>query len=394
MLALRSRFHIPTALAATAALALSAGLAQAAAIERAIPSASRILFEEGRYIEFAVSYADPDQRGRGANPGVLSGVDFPIPGNTGDVFEDHWSFAAAYKADLGDKFSYALFFDQPYGADTSYGEGGFPVAIFSYDGTRADLNTYQVTGVLAYDPTDRVKLYGGLRAQRLDASAAIPFIGPQNGLPGYSVDADDDWGFGYLLGAAYSRPEIALRVSLTYYSKIDHDLTTNEFGGITIPGLQDGTTRTDVSTPQSVALEFQTGVAEGTLVFGSVRWVDWSAFAIAPPTYSSPAVVGRPLVDYEEDWWTYTLGVARQFTPNLAGSFTVSYEPEVDTVLTTLRPYAGRTAATAALSYDYGQFNFTGGVTYGRLGDTTNVLETEFDDGSVWAVGLRIGYTF
>jgi hypothetical protein len=72
----------------------------------------------------------------------------------------------------------------------------------------------------------------------------------------------------------------------------------------------------------------------------------------------------------------------------------VTYEPAVDTVLTTLGPYDGRTAATAALSYDYGRVNFTGGVTYGRLGDTTNVLETDYDDGSVWALGLRVGYTF
>ena len=48
----------------------------------------------------------------------------------------------------------------------------------------------------------------------------------------------------------------------------------------------------------------------------------------------------------------------------------------------------------ASLSYDYGQWNFTGGLTYGVLGDTHNVLQTDYNDGSVWGAGLRIGYTF
>ncbi len=86
----------------------------------------------------------------------------------------------------------------------------------------ADVNTYQISGVLAYDVNPNVKVFGGLRAQRLDAKAAVSFV------DNYSVDADDKWGYGYLLGAAYERPEIALRVALTYHSKISYDLDTAE----------------------------------------------------------------------------------------------------------------------------------------------------------------------
>ena len=91
-----------------------------------------------------------------------------------------------------------------------------------YDGSMADLKTYQITGVLAYDVTPNVKVYGGLRAQLLEAKAAVSFVS------NYSVDAENKWGYGYLLGAAYERPEIALRVALTYYSKISYDLSTAE----------------------------------------------------------------------------------------------------------------------------------------------------------------------
>jgi long-chain fatty acid transport protein len=369
-----------------AALA-AAGGANAAALEQTVPSTIRLLYQEGRYAEFGVAYTDPDQSGDGAvippNPIIPAG---PLPGNTGDVFEARWTFSGAYKADLSDRLSYALIFDQPLIADTRYGAGTFPIPI--YEGSKADLTTYQLTGALSYDISDNVKLFGGLRAQRLDAEAAVSFVDD------YSVKADDSWGYGYLLGAAYERPEIALRVALTYYSRIGYDLDTAEFTATT--GTVD--TETDVDTPQSVQLDFQTGVAPQTLVFGYIRWVDWSEFAISPPIYEQATafLLGqpRPLVDYADDWWTYNLGIGRQLTDAVAGSLSLTYEPDVGGELTSLGPYDGRTTATAALSYDYGQFNVTGGLTYGVLGDTFNVLQTDYDDGSVWGAGLRVGYTF
>ena len=189
----------------------------------------------------------------------------------------------------------------------------------------ADLKTYQISGALAYDVTPNVKVYGGLRAQLLEAKAAISFVHD------YSVDAEDKWGYGYLVGAAYELPEIALRVALTYFSKITYDLDTDrEF--VTSTGTEPDT-ETDVDTPQSVQLDFQTGVAPKTLVFGYVRWVDWSEFSISPPVYEQATIeqlLGqpRPLVDYADDWWTYNLGVGRQLTDALAGSLSITWEPE------------------------------------------------------------------
>jgi long-subunit fatty acid transport protein len=373
----------------------AAGSAHAAALEQTVPATIRLLYQEGRYIEFGVQYTDPDQSGDGATipAGVFAPVAIPLSGDTGDVFEDRWTFTGAYKADLNDRISYALIFDQPFYADTRYGNAifsnpAFGLAIPLYDGSKADLKTYQITGALAYDVNPNVKLYGGLRAQLLKADAAVSFVDD------YSVEADDKWGYGFLLGAAYERPEIALRVALTYYSKIKYDLDTEEFTATT--GDQD--TDTDVDTPQSVSLDFQTGINPKTLVFGSVRWVDWSEFSISPPVYeqATTALLGfpRPLVDYADDWWTYNLGVGRQITDALAGSVALTWEPSVGGEMTSLGPYDGRTTGTVALTYEVGQFDITGGLTYGVLGDTHNLLETDYDDGSIWGAGLRVGYTF
>lgn len=147
-----------------------------------------------------------------------------------------------------------------------------------------------------------------------------------------------------------------------------------------------------------MTLEAQTGINQKTLVFGSIRWVDWSEFAIAPQLYGdvTAGLLGeaRPLVDYPEDWWTYNIGVARQLTDQLAGTLSFTYEPQVDEVLTTLGPVDGRTTFGAGLSYDVGQVNIAGGISYGWLGDTTNLLDTKYRDGTIFNAALRVGYSF
>ena len=185
-------------------------------------------------------------------------------------------------------------------------------------------------------------------------------------------------------------------MALTYHSKIKYDLDTD---GVhrSRPATQD--TETDVDTPQSVTLDFQTGVAPKTLVFG------YDPLGRLVGVLDQPAALrGRrprrcsasraPLVDYADDWWTYNLGVGRQLTDALAGSFSLTYEPDVGGEMTSLGPYDGRTTGTAALTYEVGQFDITGGLTYGVLGDTENLLQTDYNDGSVWGAGLRVGYTF
>lgn len=355
------------------------GPANAAAIEQTVPSASRILYEPGRYGEIGAVWIDPRQNGTGADLTAL-GVPATLTGSTGDMFRLQWSVNGALKADLGPRLSVALLVGQPYGASTRYPGGTSQVAAL-YGGTQARLDSWDLAGIVAWDLTEAIKVFGGIRAEWLEARADIPFIA------GYSVRGAGDWGGGYLAGIAYERPEIAFRAALTYYSEIVHRLATDETAAF---GSQ--TSTTEISTPQSVAFEIQSGVAPRTLAFGSVRWVEWSNFDISPALYSQ--VMGEPLVDYDGDWWTWTAGLARQLTDALAGSLSVSYEPTIGGRLTTLGPHDGRTTATAALSYDFGAANVTGGVTYGRLGDTANGLDTQFDDGTVLALGVRLGVRF
>ena len=132
-----------------------------------------------------------------------------------------------------------------------------------------------MTGLVRYRIDRRFSVHGGLRAARFGGEATL--AGPAFaavGLGGYHWEGDDDWGFGYVLGAAYEIPEIALRVALTYGSEIEHELDADEnfFGPST----------TEITMPQSVNLDFQTGISPKTLLYGSVRWVNWDGWNVSP----------------------------------------------------------------------------------------------------------------
>ncbi|MSU90992.1 hypothetical protein GE300_15465 [Rhodobacteraceae bacterium 2CG4] len=364
-----------TRIALTAAFVAGSALsAYAAGIERTAPS-PRVLFEDGRYFELSATLVSPDLSGEG---GLLSPA-----GSTGDLLQHFASFDIAYKADLTDRISYALTLGTPWGVDTEY-----PVVAGSgYSGTAADLDSYALTGIVSYEVTPNITAYGGVVGQYIEAVAFFPF-GAALGLAGpYQVDAEGDFGFGFMGGVAYEREDIALRVALTYYSEIEHDLSTTETNGAAV-----SSTSTDIATPQSVNLEFQTGIMEDTLLFGSVRWVDWSEFSIAPPVFT--AAVGAPLVDYEEDWITYTLGVGRKFNENWSGAVQGSWEPASDTTLTTLGPVDGRWSVGLSATYTYENTKITGGLSYISLGEAENFAGTAFDDGSAIAAGVRIGWYF
>lgn len=368
----------------SALLATVSSAALAGGIERNAPT-TRILFEEGRYLEFSASSVNPTLSGSGGDATAVGGPPNAAPNGTGDLLESYFTLGAGYKADINENLSYAIIIDEPHGVDTNYPS----VAGSIYSGVVATLDARQLSAILSYDVNDNVKVYGGLRAESVKAQADLPFIGAAAG--GYSINASSDTSFGYMAGVAYSRPEIALRVALTYYSDIDHVLPTSE----TIPLLGTTNDTVDIKTPQSVNLEFQSGVAEDTLVFGSIRWVDWSEFAITPTLYSSPGVTGRPLVDYEKDWTTYTLGVGRRFNDQWSGAFQISHEPATDVLpLTTLGPVDGRTAYTLAGTYTMDKVKITTGLSYVDLGGTANLVDTSFDGGDAIAIGVRVGYSF
>ena len=373
----RHVFLASTALALVAAPAVFAG-----GLERSVTNVAP-LFEEGRYFEISGALAFPELSGDNGTVPAAFGGPIPLTGNTGDLFDNVAYFGATYKADISEKLSYALILNQPYGADTTYplASAGLPDVTAIYNGSNADVTSIALTTLLAYDVTPQIKVYGGPIIQKISPQASIAF------LSNYNVEGGSDYGVGYTFGAAYSIPEIAFRAALTYRSEIEHDLDTVESS----VALGINTTQTVFETPDSLTFDIQSGIAEDTLLFGQINWVDWSEFSIAPPNYIA-LTGGRPLVSYAEDWTAYTIGVGRRFDENWAGAVSVTYEPQNDIELTSLGPVDGFVRLNLGATYETEDMKISGGVSYSWLGDAQNVLLTDYDGGDAIGIGFRIGW--
>lgn len=372
-----------TTIAAIATLA-GAGTAMAGGLDRSGQNID-ILFEQGNIVELSLGYAVPD----------VSGTDLPLgpfPGgrSSGDVGQNFWQAGLGYKQDLSDQLSFALILDQPYGVDVAYdtfAQGGS----FNLGGTAATLDSSALTGLLRYRINDRVSVHGGLRAQQFNASVALGGAA-YGGLNGYTAELDADTAVGYQVGAAYEIPEIALRLAVTYFSEIDHDVTVMERGA---PSAD-----IKVTTPKAVNVNFQTGIAPDTLLLASFRYADYGVTQVRPVFFAA-ASGGQSLttIDKARD---FSLGVGRRFSDAFSGAVSLNYSDRgPDDLVSPLSPVDGRYGITVSGVYNVNeQVRLTGGINYSRIGDarpetgTPDTARARFEDNDVFGVGLRIAYRF
>lgn len=370
------KWHLMT----TAGFALMAGHAGAAGIERTAQSTA-ILFEEGRYVEFAFGRVMPDVSGAKT---VAPGVEMTTGGN---VLSAYNAASLAFKTPVTPDLDLALVIDQPIGADVAYPAGSYVIG-----GTTATVDSTALTLMGRYRLPSDVSLIGGVRMLRTSGDVNMPVATAMGVIP-YNMSTSEETDWGYLLGIAWERKDIGLRVSLTYNSAIDHRFRAHE---ITALGAFD--TEFTTTIPQSVNLEAQTGIAADTLLFGSIRWVDWSAFDIDPTAYRTmnPANPGgEKLVGYEKDYTTYTIGLGRRFNETWSGALSLSYEDKAQRLASNLGPTNGYVALGAGLSYTAGPLEVTGLVRYVDFTSTnTERIDATFSGNHAWAAGIRIGYTF
>ncbi|HDR27232.1 outer membrane protein transport protein [Rhodovulum sp.] len=356
--------------------AMGIGSAHAGGVERSTQSVG-ILFEPGTYAELSFSTFDAK----------VSGVASPIIGGfaSGDMAPGYNTFSLGYKQALTPSLDLALILDQPIGADVDYRSGtGYPVA-----GTTAELDATAVTALARYRFDNNLSLIGGLRALRTSGTVNLPF--PALNPNPYTLETSKETDFGYVLGIAWEKPEIAARVALTYNSAINHTFDAAESGPSTGGIVVESTFKTEI--PESINLEFQTGIAADTLLFGSVRWVNWTEFTIDPDEYRN--VYGNALVFYTDDVITYNLGLGRKFNDNWSGAVLLAYEETKGNVTGNLGPTDGFKSAGLALTYTNGPAKITGGLRYVDIGDaTTRGIDGDFSGNYGWGFGLRVGYSF
>lgn len=369
-----------TWLAATV-IAATASTAFGGEIERR-GDPSMILFEKGKnYLEFSAATIDPSVSGV-ARPGVPTAP-------TGNIQERYQSFAGGYKHELNDKISLAFVIDEPVGASVDYRTPPAALGGAFFGGSNAEVSSVAFTALAKYKATERFSIYGGLRYVGL--SGNITVISPAtlgSAVPApnspYTLNVSKDFQVGYLLGAAYEIPDIALRVALTYESKTEHDFKDNTGAGF------------KVELPQAFTLHAQSGIAKDTLLFGSVKWREWSKFAVQPGDFFSVATgvpVNVPIASGPSDIWTYELGIGRRFTENWSGALILGYEKDEGDVVGNLSGKDGYFSYGLAATYETEAWEITAGIKYFEIGDANSNV-TAFSNSDAIAIGTKVAFRF
>ncbi len=367
-----------TFLTGASLLALGTSAAIAGGVERAVTSPA-LLFEKGNYAELSFGTVSPSVSGTQVLPVLL-----PAGGSSGDIANHFNQISLGVKTAVNDRIDVAVVLDQPIGAAINYAS---PTYLFGIGpGSQAEIDSKALTAMLRYRIDENFSVYGGLKLE--EASGEVAFFN------GYRMTTSKETDLGYLVGVAYEKPEIAMRIALTYLSDITHDFHANENGVATT---------FETTVPQSVSLEFQSGIAQDTLIFGSVRWREWSNFDISPFVYiNTPALSGGlPLVSYSKDSMTYTLGIGRKFTENWSAAVTYTHEGKRGGFSGNLGPTDGLDALGLGVTYTKDNIKVSAGVSYSHLGDTStrvasalNTAFSDFRDNHAIGFGLKVGYAF
>lgn len=366
---------------AAALLAASTSLASAGGLDRSGQGIG-ILFEQGNRVELTFGYTRPS----------VDGTDLATTGTTGEVASNFLTAGIALKYDINEKTSFAVILDEPFGSDVTY-----PAIATSalLGGTRAIVDSYAITAVGRYKFNENFSVHGGLRYQEISANVTLSGAA-YGGLSGYNAAFASGGEVGFLVGGAYERPEIALRVALTYNSKITHDLNTQEsIGGVAVAPLGS----TEVVTPESINLDFQTGIAKDTLLFGNIRYAKYSDTIVSPAFFDASVPGLNSSLTNIEDSLDFSIGIGRKFSDQWSGF--ISYAQGStgdDNLVSPLAPTNGNKSITIGGKYTLDAVEVSGGIRYTKLGDafaeTAATPRAQFTDNSAVSAGLKIAYKF
>ena len=343
---------------------LGTGMAQAGGWDRSGQDTS-IILKEGNLLEITSVSVNPNITGT-YNSGAAA---------TGEAVPDYSFTTFGFRTGINDNMSLAIIQDTPFGAEVNWTAG-------LYAGTKAEIKSSATTALVSYD-IDNVTIYGGLKNQSFSASATVPLLS-------YTIASTTDSSLGYVLGAAVEKPEIAMRVALTYHSSISHDVsiveTTSSSTGLT--------STLSAKTPSSFNLDFQTGIAENTLLFGTVRRVNWTQTLLDPSNYPV-----RPLKKFTQDTTSYSLGLGRKFSDSWSGAVTYGTEAAEGVAGGPLGPTDGYDKMGVGVTYAGEQATITLGMQKINLGDASSeagggAYKAAMSGNTALVTAVKVAYKF
>lgn len=239
---------------------------------------------------------------------------------------------------------------------------------------------------------------GFVQSVEYNEARAFGFDSFATGVQGGDISLSDS-SAGFRGGVAYTIPEIAFKAVLSYRSEVDHTVEGN-VRNAAFPGGS-VTSFADVSTPQSVKLAVQSGIAEGWLAFGSVEWTDWSVvqqvqvYANAGQLGATDVAIAGVTVDaFFNDTYKVNVGVGHKFNDMLSGTLSVTWD-QSSSKDQGISDFSDTWTVAAGASFQASEsVSIRGGVAYSLLKGTTATSTTgavtTFEDDSSIAAGLSM----
>ena len=399
---------------ATGIITLLFAQAHAAALDRSGQPINAFL-QDGNYAEASISVLDADVSGSARSTYIVPNTD-PATGNMANNYQ---FYNAALKLQLTPQLSFGLIYDQPFGADVTYDV--LPNSTYSSatGKTSTDVSTQNLSFLFGYQPTSNWNFYAAPVYQTIKGNLDINGLGFGEA-NGYSYNVKQDSAVGWLAGAAYQIPEIALKAALTYRSEIKHEFSAVESFDQPLINLVPlaGTGQTELTTPQSVNFDFQTGLNPSTLAFLNARWVNWKDFYIRPYQFGKVTelltgmMLNNPialnLVDYDKDQISVNGGLAKKLTTQWSVMALAGWDSGTGNPTSTLGPIDGYWTAGLGAQFNPAPHYFIqGAFKYFWFGDATGHAATyaipgneeaakvaDYSDNSAWGYMLKMGYTF
>lgn len=352
-----------------------------------------MMFEDGNYVSISFASFKPD-------------VTDNNYATEGSMYNDRSATTLTFKTQINEKLS--IGFASYKSAEISLDYADTLVTSLpngmqgGLDGVNVDLVVDTLALLGRYEIMDNISIIGGLKYSTGSGGGDVVIQ------PAGTIVAEKGSTTGTIIGASYEKPEIALRISGIYQAKQEmRHSTTTSLGG----DLED----TKSALPKSLTIDFQTGIAPNTLLFGSIHRAYWGdahisfwSIAGAPPLLGGtglggtafPASTGTGYV--QKSTWTDTtslsLGVGRKLSDQWAISASLNYEGASEAVGSSLLSTTdGVRGITLGAKYTLDSMVISGGMNYSKLGDkTVQNLNGDgvFANNSITTMGFKIAHNF
>ena len=230
----------------------------------------------------------------------------------------------------------------------------------------ADVEARSTVLMARYRINENMSVLGGLNRYSVSDSTVQTLTGY------YGVSGNE---IAPVAGAAYGAETKRLHFVLSYYCKPKTDMALTAVSGAPATGAAGATAVSNATMviPQTLTLNFQSGIAEDTLMFGSIHKADWDTAQIAIPANGAIPAVGSSFSNRT----AYSVGLGRKITDDI--SVLRSYATEDGGGATSTDPFTltdGSQTLSLGARYTYENMTISGGYSYTKVGDVTMTHST------------------